>query len=408
MILVENFHDEKLDAGRIHLTSFVSFLMGFSQAVLVYVISSYFKLATGTENVGVFYAVSYIIFLIVLLNLHKVMRALGKANVFYFALLAKLAVIIFLIFSDPSAIGILLLMLYIILGHIEWVALDVIIESFSVDRMSGRIRGLHLTIINAGFLFGPFVSTYILENIGFNGIFIFSLVFNAFVFIFGLLSFRNVNHRFEQKLKIVDIFKKVVNRKNVLRIYYISFVLEFFYALMLIYTPIYLRDLGYSWEMIGIMFTVMLVPFVLIQYPAGILADKKIGEKEMLIFSLLAMALATGAIYFIGSGSVVIWAAVLFATRIGAALIEILRDSYFFKRIDRRDVDILDFFRTALPVAYICAATLSSFVLFLFPTKYVFVLTALVVTSALYPAFRLKDSQCEAETQSLPRTQFWE
>ncbi|MFA4817477.1 MAG: MFS transporter [Parcubacteria group bacterium] len=399
-------HDEKLDAGRIHLTSFVSFLMGFSQAVLVYVISSYFQLATGTENVGVFYAASYIIFLAVLLNLHKVMRVLGKANVFYFALLAKIIAIVFLIFSNPSSIGILLLMLYIILGHIEWVALDVIIESFSTDRMSGRIRGLHLTILNAGFLFGPFVSTYILEKIGFQGIFVFSLVFNAFVFIFALLSFRNVNHRFEQKLKIIDVFKKVVGRKNVLRIYYISFVLEFFYALMLIYTPIYLRDLGYSWENIGIMFTVMLIPFVILQYPAGILADKKIGEKEMLIFSLFMMAVATGAIYFVGAGTVAIWAAILFATRIGAALIEILRDSYFFKRIDGRDVDLVDFFRTALPAAYICAATLSSFVLFLFPTKYIFILTAMVVLSALYPAFKLKDSQCEAEIQSLPRTGF--
>lgn len=395
--MTERAHDEKLDAGRIHLTSFVSFLMGFSQAVLAYIISSYFKLATGTENVGVFYAVSYIIFLVVLLNLHKVMRVLGKANVFYFALLAKLVVIVLLIFSDPSAVGILLLMLYIILGHIEWVALDVIIESFSVDRMSGRIRGLHLTILNAGFLFGPFVSTYILSRIGFQGIFVFSLVFNAFVFIFALLSFRKVNHRFEQKLKVIDVFRKVVVRKNVMRIYCISFVLEFFYALMLIYTPIYLRDLGYSWEHIGIIFSVMLIPFVLVQYPAGILADKKIGEKEMLIFSLFAMALATGAIYFVGAGTVAIWAAILFATRIGAALIEILRDSYFFKRIDGHDVDLVDFFRTALPLAYICAATFSSFVLFLFPTKYIFILTAAVVLLALYPAFKLKDSQCEAE-----------
>jgi MFS family permease len=390
-------HQEKLDEGKLKLSSFVSFLMGFSQAVLVYVISSYFKLATGTENVGVFYAVSYIIFLIILLNLHKVMRTLGKANVFYFALLAKITVIVFLTSSNPSATGILLLMLYIILGHIEWVALDVIIESFSVDRMSGRIRGLHLTIINAGFLFGPFVSTYILEKIGFQGIFIFSLIFNAFVLIFALLSFRKVNHRFEQKLKVIDIFKKVMGRKNVIRIYYISFVLEFFYALMLIYTPIYLRDLGYSWENIGIMFTVMLIPFVLVQYPAGILADKKIGEKEMLIFSLFIMAMATGAIYFVGAGTVVIWAAILFATRIGAALIEILRDSYFFKRIDGHDVDLIDFFRTTVPVAYILAATLSSFVLFLLPTKYIFFLTAAVVVSALYPAFKLKDSRCEAE-----------
>jgi len=390
-------HDEKLDENRIKLVTFITFLMGFAQAILAYIMSSYFKLAAGTENVGLFYAVAYIIFLVILLNLHKFVRTLGKANVFYFALLAKIIVIVGLIFNDPSKIGIFLLVLYIILGSIEWVALDVIIEGFSTDRMSGRIRGMHLTILNAGILFGPFVSTYILNQMNFHGIFVFSLIFNAFVFIFALISFRNVNHRFEQKLKVSDVLKKVFARKNIMRIYYISFVLEFFYALMIIYTPIYLRNIGFSWEEIGWIFTAMLIPFVLIQYPMGILADKKTGEKEFLIFSLLLMGFSTLAIYFMGTGSVFKWAAILFVTRIGAALIEILRDSYFFKRIDEHDVDVINFFRTSLPVAYILATIFSSFVFFFLPVQYAFILTGLVVLSALYPAWKLTDNQCEAE-----------
>ncbi len=393
-------HDEQLNANKIRLTAFVSFLMGFSQAVLIYVMSSYFQLATGTENVGIFYAVSYAIFLIILLNLHKLVRIFGKANVFYFSLLIKIIVVVCLIFSEPSMSAVLLLMLYIILGHIEWVALDIIIESFSTDKMSGRIRGLHLTILNAGFLFGPFVSTFILGKMGFHGVFVFSLIFNAFVLIFALISFRKVNHKFEQKLKVSAILKKVLQRKNILRIYYVSFVLDFFYALMIIYTPLYLRDLGYSWENIGLIFTAMLIPFVLVQYPMGILADKKTGEKEFLIFSLIIMAVSVTGIFFIGAGSLFIWAAILFATRIGAALVEVLRDSYFFKRIDGHDVDLINFFRTTVPAAYIIAAALSSFALLFLPVKSVFLLAGIVVASALYPAFKIQDNKSEAEVQN--------
>jgi len=390
-------HDESLDENKIKLTAFVTFLIGFSQAVLIYVMSSYFKEATGTENIGIFYAVSYIIFLIILLNLHKLVRVLGKSNIFYFALLFKIITITFLTLSVPSMTGALLIMLYIILGHIEWVVLDFIVESFSVDRLSGRIRGMHLMIFNAGFLFGPFVSTYILDRMDFHGIFVFSLIFNAFMLIFSLIGFRSVNHRFEQRLKVLDILKKAFARKNIIRIYYISFALEFFFALMIIYTPIYLRDLGYSWADIGWIFTAMLVPFVLVQYPMGILADKKTGEKEFLIFSLLIMGVSTIAIYFMGTGTIVMWAIMLFATRIGAALIELLRDSYFYKRIDGHDVDLINFFRTALPIAYICATILSSFVFIFLPVKFAFILTGLVVLSALYPAFKLQDNKCEAE-----------
>ncbi|MDO9230998.1 MAG: MFS transporter [bacterium] len=390
-------HKEKLDEGKIKLVTFVTFLMGFAQAMLIYVMSTYFKLSIGTENVGIFYAVSYIIFLVILLNLHKFVRILGKSNIFYFSLFAKLIVIFGLILVEPSKLGILLMILYIILGHIEWVALDFIIEEVSTDRMSGRIRGMHLTILNAGFLFGPFVSTYFLDKINFHGVFIFALIFNIFVFIFALIGFRKVNKRFEQKLKVLDILKKVLARKNIMRIYYISFVLEFFYALMVIYTPIYLRDLGFSWEDIGIIFTIMLIPFVIFQYPAGLLADKKMGEKELLFFSILIMGISTMLIYFMGTGSVVKWALILFVTRIGASLIEILRDSYFYKRIDCRDVDVIDFFRTSLPTAYIFATIFSSFVFLFLPIKFVFVLTGLIVLSALYPAFRLADNRSEKE-----------
>jgi MFS family permease len=390
-------HQENLDENRLLLSGFVTFLIGFSQAVSIYVMSSYFKLATGTESVGIFYGVSYLVFLVILLNLHKLVRLFGKANVFYFSVLSNVIILTLLTFTNPSMTGVLLLMLFIIISHIEWVALDVIVESFSVDNKSGRIRGLHLMILNAGFWFGPFASTYILDKIGFDGIFIFSLIFNCFVFIFGIIGFRNINHKFEQKLKILDVFKKVLAKKDILRIYYVSFVLEFFYALMTIYTPIYLRDLGYSWESIGLIFTIMLAPFVLLQYPMGILADKKFGEKEFLIFAILIMAISTIAIYFIGSGSVVIWAVVLFATRIGAALIEILRDSYFFKKVDAFDVDIINFFRTSLPVAYIAATTFSSFILFFLPIKFAFVLTGIIVLSALYPASKLVDNKSEKE-----------
>lgn len=401
--MVRKKHKENLDENRLRLTSFVTFLMGFSQAVLVYIMSSYFKLATGTESVGIFYGVSYIIFLVILLNLHKLVRMFGKSNIFYFSLLTNIAVATGLIYTDPSMLGVALLMLYIIMEHVAWVALDVIVESFSVDKMSGRIRGLHLTIFNAGFLFGPFASTYILDELGYHGIFIFALIFNCFVFIFGLIGFRNINHKFEQRLKVLDMLRKVVAKKDILRIYHISFVLDFFFALMTIYMPIYLRDLGYSWENIGWIFTAMLVPFVLLQYPIGILADKKTGEKEFLLFAILMMAIATITIYFIGTGSMMVWAIVLFATRIGAALIEILRDSYFFKKVDAYDVDIINFFRTSLPAAYISATTMASFSLFFLPIKFTFILTGLVVLSALLSVFSLVDNKSEQELRASRR-----
>lgn len=393
-------HDEKLDKRKLELSSFVTFLVGFTEAVIIYVISSFFELSAKTENVGMFYVFSYLIVLFLLLNLHKIARIIGKAFVFYLAVLIKIIVLALLVFFDTSNFGIALMVAYIISSAIEWVTLDVIVESFSKDSLSGRIRGLHLTILNIGFIFGPLISAYLMKNLGFHGIFIFVMVFNCFTLVFSLISFRDVNHRFEQYLSVRGLIRKILQRKNVMRIYYVSFVLEFFFAVMTIYIPIYFLDAGFSWAQIGKIFTIMLIPFVIVQYPIGLLADKKFGEKEMLIFSIIILGFFTLLAYFVESRSIVVWAAVLFATRVGAALLEVLRDSYFYKRVDGHDIDLINFFRTAMPAAYIfSAAIFSVFFFFFHNVKAAFILAGLVAFSALYPAIKLVDNKCEKELE---------
>jgi MFS family permease len=279
----------------------------------------------------------------------------------------------------------------------EWVSLDVILESYSSDNTSGRIRGKFLTIMNFGYLLGPFLSTRILDKFNFQGVFLLLFFINIIILYFSLAKIRKVNHEFVGNVTVKDIVNKVIKRKNILRIYYVSFILELFYALTVIYTPIYMLDLGMSWNEIGIVLTIMLLPFIFVQYPMGVLADKKFGEKEFIILSLFIMSAATAGIYFINSKSVLIWSLVLLATRIGAALIEVLRDSYFYKRIDGRDVDVINFFRTAQSFGYIIATICSTFILLIFSVKAVFIFIAIMVFSALVPAFFLVDNKCERE-----------
>ncbi len=355
--------------------------------------SSFFKLASGTENVGVFYLIAYGVILIIFLNLHKIVRKFGKSDVLVFSLVSKVAIITGLLFLPSGYLGITLVILYLIFGNLEWVMLDIILESYSIDNMSGRIRGTFLTIMNLGFLLGPFLSIEIFSKFQYFGVFLILLIINTAVLFIETNIMERAGKNLRSDLSLVSIFRKIAKRENILHIYLISFTLEFFYAVMVIYAPIYLIDLGISWKEIGIIFTIMLVPFVLFQYPVGMLADKKLGEKEMLVGAVFLMGISTLAVYFINSKSILVWSAVFFLTRVGASLIEILRDSYFYKRIDASDVDLINIFRTARPGAYIVASIVSALVIFFFSIKAVFVLLAITVFLALYPVFRLKDSK---------------
>lgn len=389
-------HDEKLEMGKVNVLSGVAFLAGLSESFFLYIMSTYLTESFGRENIGIFYVTGYVVILFILLNLHKIIKKIGKADFLFSALFFKILSIGVLLFVSPGPLGIAATIAYIIFLNLQWVGLDMILESYSSDKMSGRIRGRFLTALNAGILLGPFLSTVILSKYSYYGIFLTLFILNVIIFLVEMFNIGKVDHRFKGHGGVMYLLKKVLKRSDILKIFYISFILDFFYALTVIYVPIRLINLGVEWKDIGIILTVMLVPFVLIQYPAGILADKKFGEKEMLFGAIFLMGATTIAMYFISSKEIFVWASVLFLSRVGAAMIEILRDSYFYKRIDAHDVDLINIFRSSGSVAYILAATISALTLLIFPLKAVFILAALVVFSALIPAFHLEDNSSES------------
>jgi MFS family permease len=395
----QNTHSERLNPEKIKLINFISFLNGFSWAMAAYILSSYFMKASGTQNVSIFYLLAYSLILASLLNFHKLVRFLGKSQIFYTLLILQAIILAILSFVGISNTGIILLIVYLATSFLISTSCDILLESFSEDKMSGRIRGFNLMILNVGLLMGPYLSTQILDSLGYKGIFLIKLVITMFIFMVAYFGLNKFNKKCEYSNTVAGLVKSVIKRKDVMRIYSISFVLEFFYAIMVIYTPIYLQQLGMTWEQIGPLFTIMLIPFVLIQYPLGIVADKKFGEKELIITALCIMIPSVLIINFIDSTDFLSWAVVLFMTRIGAATLEIMRESYFYKRVDGDDVGIIDFFRTASPLAYVTASIITAVMLFWLPIKSLFILLTAVLIIGLYPASKLIDNPGESEME---------
>ena len=154
---------------------------------------------------------------------------------------------------------------------------------------------------------------------------------------------------------------------------------------MIIYSPIYLHEyLGFAWNKIGIIFTIMLLPFVFLDFPLGKLSDK-IGEKKMLFVGFMISAVFTLLIPLILEPTLWLWAMILFTTRIGAAIIEIMSESYFFKSVTERNDDEISFFRNTGPLSFLIAPLCATGLLFVLPSfKYLFfVLGAVMFIGAL-------------------------
>lgn len=390
-------HQENYDLRKVEIVNLVTFILGFLDAFLIYILSSYFSEVLGSDNVGVFYLAAYSGVLFTLFFLQPLIRRIGKARILYLFVGITILASALLTRLEVSWLSIGVVLVFMVATNASWVALDILLESFSLDRLSGRIRGLHLTIMNGGILLAPFLSTRVFGRFGFSGIFFGLLLGYIVVFLIALFAFHRHNAVSQERLFLRQTIAKMLREKNLLNIYLVSCALEFFYALMIVYTPLYLLARGFSWQEIGIIFTAMLVPFVLVQYPAGRLADTRWGEKELIIGSLLLAGAATAVLPFVHSQSVAVWGGLLFVGRIGIAGIEILRDSYFYKQVDADDMDVIAFFRTARPVANIAGAALSIGLLLVFSLQSIFFLAAGVLFAAVFAAFRLIDTQSERE-----------
>ena len=114
------------------------------------------------------------------------------------------------------------------------------------------------------------------------------------------------------------------------------------------------KEMGFGWDKIGLMFTIMLLPFLLFNGQL-VFGRQKTGEKEILTIGFIIMAVATFLIPIISAPIFWIWAVVLFVTRIGASLVEIASESYFFKHVKEKDVGEISVFRMVRSFSYVLA-----------------------------------------------------
>jgi len=325
--------------NQVKIFFFASFLYGFQWGLLLYILSSYFVDRIGQEQVSLTFFIAYGLALAALLFWKRIIAAIGiRSNLILTAALncvfTTLAALFFFSFW-----GVVVAAAMIIFEVVLMVAIDLALEEYSLDEETGSIRGANLTLMNWGVLFGPLAAGAIIEKVGMREIFIVSAAVVWLIAVLGFLSkdkrnvFQNKQYRTGQKngdsLKVA--LNKIFKNKNLRGVFVLALMLDFFYATTTVYVPLYLLEQGMRWGDIGRIFFVMLLPFVIIQYPLGRLADKKIGEKEGMILGTLLISAFTLAIYFNQTALVVVWMVILLGTRIGAAIVEVMRDAYFYK-----------------------------------------------------------------------------
>ncbi|MFA6533538.1 MAG: MFS transporter [Patescibacteria group bacterium] len=378
---------------------FILFSLGFFLALAValpaYIHSTYLSQFVGADQTGWFF-IGAMVFATLAINFFP--RYIRKFSNYKTALmlLAVYGLDAWLLSFASSAV--MALTLFIILETsvvLLAIVMDVFVERFSADALTGRIRTVYYTFINFGWLISPFIAGQLVSGGGYAWVY-----WGAAAMVLPIIAIllicrgRYKDHLPYRHRSTIEALKKLWPQPNLRRIVSVAFLLDFFYGLAVIYIPIYLHQyLGFDWMTIGWMFTIMLLPFVLLEIPAGILADKYWGEKEILASGFIILSGVLIAMFLLGPASPLVWAIILFLSRCGAALTEAMRETYFFKKVSVRDMDYINLFRNAQPFGYIAAALLGMLILQFFPFNYLFLFFGVILLLGVYLAVRLEDTK---------------
>ena len=241
---------------------------------------------------------------------------------------------------------------HFILTVLLYMSLNVFIESFSKHAEIGSIRGLFLALLNIGILISPLIGGTILSYTSFAGLyFVSSMMLVPFLF-FLHKYLKYIKEPAYHTMNMGNALKSAWHNKNLRAALIGELAIQCFYAVMIIYSPIYLTNLGIPLTIyLTMILPFALVPLVVLPYELGLIADTKIGEKELLIVGLVILTITTFLCVTITSTSPIVWIAVLLTSRIGASFVETMSFTYYFKKIGPEDAALTALFTNTSSVA---------------------------------------------------------
>lgn len=398
-----------------HAFIILSILMFFFSAQVsldMYVDSSYLKSTILTtpgfadthawmnpDNViGALYTVASFITLLGLILAPRILRRFGNYKWTLSILIVHMLLLLGLAFSKTAWLVIPLFMVESALTSILYFNFDVFLEHYSKDENTGVIRGIFIAISSIAWFTPPFFAGIIVDHYGFSLIYLTGallIIPTVIIMVLYMSGFKDMSY----DARTIALSPSEEKRKpDVARILWVQFFLQFFYAWMIIYAPIYFHDVvGVSYQDFGMIMAIALTAFVIFPTPQGWLADKLLGEKEMLVIGFFLMGISCVAIPYLASFHLGLWwwAALLFVGRTGASTVETMAEVYFFKQIDGHNASYIGSFRRTRPLAFIVAPLLATALLQFEAIELggLFVLLGFIMLIALYFPIGLKDTK---------------
>ncbi len=370
-----------------------SFLFSLSTAITLFINSSFIEKTVGVTYTGLIYALSSLVGIIIMMTTsNKILRHYGNRIFFliYGTLYTvSLGILVVPFFSDTAKICALIV--YLFSTNLIIFSINIFFSHLADIKGRGNMRGFFLMLGNTGTMLGPLIATHFIDIGGFEG------MYTAGLFVFAILAilisstFGTYHDPEYMPQKTYMAIRHTLKEKTLRNVIAANFILQFFYVWMVIYTPIYLvQNLKFSWDSVGIIFSIMISAFVILDYPLGKIADWLRSEKELSAIGFLIMSTCVFALAFTPNPSVFTVGIILFISRIGAATVEAMTEIHFFKIAKDSDPSLISLFCDLRPLSYILAPILGIFALSLLPFHMIFAVLGCILILGFFVSIKFE------------------
>lgn len=367
---------------------FFSWGIGFT----VYSNSKVIEIVTGRESIGIIYGASAALSLILStwVTPHLI-SFLGNRKTVILAILLGLLSLLGIGYLDNGFFVAISFIVFFASQILISFSFDVFFEHNTLKINSAQERGMVVSLQHVGRMLGPMIAALITVSFGIQAPY--KVTFLLFI-ITGILLY-SATSQFKDKaytpISLFNSLKVIVNRSDVRKPLTSILLLHIFYSLMVAFVPIYLLDtIGLDVRSLGILFTIMLLPFVLLAYPIGKRLDTGSSGRRAAQYGLIIMTFATFAFPIIHTKSLIIWGTILVISRIGAVMLETAGEGIFFRNIKEEETELLGIMRDMAPLGYFIGSLVGIIVLSVGNLSHIFYAIGIILIIGIITTYKKK------------------
>jgi MFS family permease len=359
-----------------------NFFAGANFYLIVYILTPYLATFMPEEYTGLVIAAGALATLAFFPYAPRFVIAVGARRLALLFSCLACVVLFSLSLAPVPIVALLLIAMACAISPIIAYCLDLLLEAtVQVEDFTGRVRTAFLTAGNIALLISPLVLGVLLDATdAYERVFLAaSISLFPLMLLFLLHSFPE--GAVPRLVRTSEVLRAGFMNPDTRSVFVAYYLLQFFYYSAPLYVPLYLHSVvGLPWTTLGVVLSVVLVPFLLIEYPAGIVADRWLGDKEMMFAGFLITGLGTVLFAWIAPGTPILSiVALLGATRVGVGLMEAMTEGHFFRRVTEKDAGMVSVFRMGRPFAALTAPIACSVLLALGGYWWLFVGGGLIV-----------------------------